>query len=120
MEEIEELKQTKKPSKDDKPSREELRKKLRSKISQKGISRKGGITRKESQTLSDKIEKLMSLIKDENISLDTELSEGIMEKITEILSMNEIKKVLSQVNNNNEVSDNFKKFMNNVLESKPP
>lgn len=126
MEEIEELEQTNKVDvvveKPDikKPSREELRRKLRSKINQKSTVRRNGVSRKESQTLSDKIEKLMELLKSDNITLNTQLSEDIIEKVTEILSINDIKKVLSQIETNPAVSDNFKKFMSNVSTFKPP
>ena len=113
-EEIEELHKT------DKPTRQELKDKLRAKIGQKRTARKGGVTRKESQTLSDKIEKLVQILKDENITVNTPLNENIMEKVTEILSINEMKKIMTQVENNAEVSDNFKLFMSNVLKFKPP
>lgn len=126
MEEIEELEQTNKVDvvvekpELKKPSREELKRKLRSKINQKSTIRRNGVSRKESQTLSDKIEKLMELLKSDNITLNTQLSEDIIEKVTEILSINDIKKVLSQIENNQSVSDNFKKFMSNVSTFKPP
>lgn len=126
MEEIEELEQTNKVDvvvekpELKKPSREELKRKLRSKINQKSNIRRNGVSRKESQTLSDKIEKLMELLKSDNITLNTQLSEDIIEKVTEILSINDIKKVLSQIENNPSVSDNFKKFMSNVSTFKPP
>lgn len=126
MEEIEELEQTNKVDvvvekpELKKPSREELKRKLRSKINQKSTIRRNGVSRKESQTLSDKIEKLMELLKSDNITLNTQLSEDIIEKVTEILSINDIKKVLSQIENNPSVSDNFKKFMSNVSTFKPP
>lgn len=111
---VEELQQT------SKPTREELRNKLRAKIGQKRSVRKGGVTRKDAQTLSDKIEKLVQVLKEENISVNTPLTEGIMEKVTEILSINEMKKIMSQIESNAEVSDNFKQFMDNVLKFKPP
>ena len=112
--EIEELHKT------DKPTRQELKDKLRAKIGQKRTARKGGVTRKESQTLSDKIEKLVQILKDENITVNTPLNENILEKVTEILSINEMKKIMTQVENNAEVSDNFKLFMDNILKFKPP
>lgn len=111
---VEELHQT------NKPTREELKNKLRAKIGQKRTVRKGGVSRKEAQTISDKIEKLVQVLKDENITVNTPLSEGIIEKVTEILSINEMKKVMSQIENNSEVSDNFKDFINNILKFKPP
>ena len=43
-----------------------------------------------------------------------------MEKVTEILSINEMKKIMSQIESNHEVSDNFKQFMDNALKFKPP
>lgn len=101
-------------------NREELRNKLRSKIGQKRNIRKGGVTRKESQTLSDKIQKLVQVLQDENITVNTPISERVLEKVTEILSINEMKKVMSQIEQNPEVSDNFKQFMNNILNFKSP
>ena len=114
IDQVEELQQT------NKPTREELRKKLRSKIGQKRTNRIGGVTRKDAQTLSDKIEKLVEVLKNENITVNTELTEEIMGKITDILSINEMKKIMSQIESNSEVNDNFKKFMNNALQFKPP
>jgi len=111
---VEELQQT------NKPTRQEIKNKLREKIGQKRTARKGGVSRKESQTISDKIEKLVQVLKDENITVNTPLSEDIIEKVTEILSINEMKKVMSQIENNSEVSDNFKTFMNTILKFKPP
>ena len=111
---VEELQQT------NKPSREELKNKLRAKIGQKRTARKGGVSRKESQTISDKIEKLVEILREENITVNTPLTESIIEKVTEILSINEMKKVMSQIENNSEVSDNFKEFMNNILKFNPP
>ena len=111
---VEELQQT------NKPNREELRDKLRAKIGQKRSVRKGGVTRKDAQTLSDKIEKLVQVLKDENITVNTPLTEGIMEKVTGIISINEMKKIMSQIESNPEVSDKFKQFMDNALNFKPP
>ena len=111
---VEELHQT------NKPSREELRNKLKAKIGQKRSARKGGVTRKESQTLSDKIEKLVEVLKNENITVNTPLTKEVIEKVTEILSINEMKKVMSQIESNPEVSNNFKQFMDNVVKFKPP
>jgi len=108
---VEELQQT---------SREDLRRKLREKINSKKSSRKGGVTRKYAQTLSDKIEKLVQVLKDENITVNTPFTEEIMEKVTEILSINEMKKIMSQIEQNPEISENFKQFMNNALNFKPP
>jgi hypothetical protein len=111
---VEELQQA------NKLTREEIRNKLRAKIGQKRSVRKGGVTRKDAQTLSDKIEKLVQFLKDKNITVNTPLTEEIMEKVTDILSINEMKKIMSQIESNPEVSDNFKHFMNNALKFKPP
>ena len=111
---VEELQQT------TKLRRDELKNKLREKIGQKRTARHGGVSRKESQNLSDKIQKLLQVLKDENITVNTPLSESIMGKVTEILSLNEMKKVMAQIENNSEVSDNFKQFMNNALKFKSP
>lgn len=115
MEEVEELNQS-----DSKPSRDELKKRLRSKINQKSSSRRAGVTRKESQNLSDKIEKLLEMIKNENINVNTQLTPEIIDKVTSILSVNDIKRVLSQIESNPEVSDNFKQFMDKLINFKPP
>lgn len=111
---VEELQQT------NKLTREELKKKLREKIGQKKNVRKGGVTRKYAQTLSDKLEKLLQILQEENITVETQMTEEIMDKITEILSINEMKKVMAQIDSNPEVSNNFKQFINNVLNFKPP
>ena len=111
---VEELQQT------NKLTREEIRNKLRAKIGQKRSVRKGGVTRKDAQTLSDKIEKLVQFLKDKNITVNTPLTVEIMEKVTEILSINEMKKIMSQIESNAGVSDNFKQFMNNALKFKLP
>lgn len=100
--------------------REELKQKLRTKINEKANVRKGGVTRKESQNLSDKIQKLVEVLQEENITVNTQLTEELIEKVTGILSINEIKKVLSQIESNPEVNDNFKTFMQNVSNFKPP
>jgi hypothetical protein len=100
--------------------KEELKRKLRAKINQKASVRKGGVTRKESHNLSDKIQKLVELLQEENITVNTQLTEELIEKVTGILSINEIKKVLSQIESNPEISDNFKTFMQNVSNFKPP
>jgi hypothetical protein len=100
--------------------REKLKQKLRTKINEKTNVRKGGVTRKESQNLSDKIQKLVEVLQEENITVNTQLTEELIEKVTGILSRNEIKKVLSQIESNPEVNDNFKTFMQNVSNFKPP
>lgn len=100
--------------------REELKQKLRTKINQKANVRKGRVTRKESHNLSDKIQKLVEVLQEENITVNTQLTEELIEKVTGILSINEIKKVLSQIESNPEVNDNFKTFMQNVSNFKPP
>lgn len=111
---VEELQQT------GKPTREELKNKLRAKIGQKRSVRNGGVSRKDAQTLSDKVEKLVEVLKNENITVNTPLTEKVMEKVTEILSINEMKKIMSQIESNPEVSDNFKQFINNALNFKAP
>lgn len=102
------------------PTREELRKKLRSKIKNKSDVRRGGVSRKDAVSLSDKITKLVEVLKDKNITVNTELTEDVIQTVTDIISINDIKKVLSQIQNNEEVSDNFKLFMNKILNANTP
>lgn len=102
------------------PTREELKKKLRLKIKNKSDVRRGGVSRKDALSLSDKITKLVEVLKDKNITVNTELTEDVIQTVTNIISINDIKKVLSQIENNEEVSDNFKLFMNKVLNANPP
>jgi hypothetical protein len=102
------------------PSRDELKKRLRGKINQKSSTRRAGVTRKESQNLSDKIEKLLETLKNENINVDTQLTPEIIDKVTSILSINDIKRVFSQIQSNPVVSDNFKQFMDKLIDFKPP
>jgi len=115
MEEVEELNPI-----SSRPSRDELKRRLKNKISQKSSSRRAGVTRKESQNLSDKIEKLLEMIKNENINVNTQLTPEIIDKVTSILSVNDIKRVLSQIGSNPDVSDNFKQFMDKLIDFKPP
>ena len=115
MEEVEELNPI-----SSRPSRDELKRRLKNKISQKSSSRRAGVTRKESQNLSDKIEKLVEMLKNENIDVNTKISSEIIDKVTSILSINDIKRVLNQIESNPVVSDNFKQFMDNLIDFKPP
>jgi superfamily I DNA and/or RNA helicase len=85
--------------------REKLKQKLRTKINEK---------------TNVKIQKLVEVLQEENITVNTQLTEELIEKVTGILSRNEIKKVLSQIESNPEVNDNFKTFMQNVSNFKPP
>jgi uncharacterized protein Smg (DUF494 family) len=109
MEDVEELN----------PNREKLKEKLRKKINNKRTMR-SGINKKETQTLSDKIQAMLEFLKQENIDMNTQISESIVEKITSIISLNDVKKVLSQVQDNPDVSDNFKTFLSKIEKFKTP
>lgn len=102
------------------PTREELKRRLRAKIKNKSDVRRAGVSRKDALSLSDKITKLVEILKDKNITVNSELTEDVIQTVTDIISINDIKKVLSQIENNEEVSDNFKLFMNKVLNANPP
>jgi len=102
------------------PTREELKDKLRSKIHQKKKFRNGGITRKTSQTLKDKMDKLTKILIDENITSDTPINEHIIDIVTSVISIDEMNKIFEHIGNHPEVSDNFKDFVHNILNFKPP
>ena len=97
--------------------KEERRRRLRNKINSKKTNRTGGFTRKQSQTLSDKIEKLVEFLKTENITVNSPITETIIEKVTAILSKNEMRQILSKVRDNPEVNENFNIFLENMLKT---
>ena len=60
------------------------------------------------------------MIKNENINVNTQLTPEIIDRVTSILSISDIKRVLSQIESNPDVSDNFKQFMDKLIDFKPP
>ena len=52
------------------PTREELKRRLRAKIKNKSDVRRAGVSRKDALSLSDKITKLVEILKDKNITVN--------------------------------------------------
>jgi hypothetical protein len=114
MEEVEELPQT------NNTTRDELRRKLRGKIKQKQSVRTSGMSKRDTQIMSDKIEKLMKFIEEKNITVNTSITEDLIEQITDIISLSEMKRLYSQIENNPNIHENFINFIKNVNEFKTP
>lgn len=112
MEEVEELCQV--------SNREELRKKLRSKIRQKQTGRTSGLSKRDTQVMSDKIEKLMKFIEDKNITVNTSITQEMVEQITDIISLGEMKRLYSHIENNPDIHENFISFIKKISEFKIP
>lgn len=96
--------------------RDKLKQKLKNKIGNKRYLR-CGITRSQAKTLSEKVELLLETLKTDKIDINTTITEEICDKILTILSINEMRTILAQVDQNSTVSDNFKEFLTKLIDT---
>ena len=84
-------------------NREELKKKLKSKINQKQNQRKG-ITKNKAEQLGDKLMTLQKFIEENNITSETPLTQEFVDKVKDIINIQEIAKILSFINNDSQIN----------------
>lgn len=96
-------------------NREELRKKLRSKVKTKNYARaKGSKTKDKSEELNKSLMKITEILQSENIDSPEKINNNTMEKIMSVISKDDFNLLFDAMKDNPMVKDLLKNVLENV------
>ena len=96
-------------------NREELRKKLRSKVKTKNYARtKGSKTKDKSEELNKSLMKIAEILQSENIDSPEKINNNTMEKIMSVISKDDFNLLFDAMKDNPMVKDLLKNILENV------
>ena len=94
------------------PSRDELRQKLRNKISSQRNIRTTGISRSKTDDMNESLKKLAEYLQNKNIVDVSQIDNTLIENIMSFISKSELELMLSKMQNNTQ----FKDILSNIHE----
>ena len=94
-------------------SKEELRKKLKHRISSARGSRKNGISRKKAENLQDSLGKVNDILKDSNIDDPSKIDASLIQNIMNIINKEDLETILNKIKEDSK----FKNILQQVTEA---